>query len=183
MGYRGPRAAVVCISSLFFILISTACYGADYEGRLVGLVEVQGNHWIDAKTVLHTVQTAPGKTFSSRLIRKDLKSLYRLGFFENVIVEVEERPEVGLTVIYKVVEKPLITEIVITGNKKIGTEKLRERLTVRTRTILDEAKIKRNATLLENEYKINGYQDVTVEPVYEKTREKIDMAKELGYKP
>jgi len=161
-------AFLFLFTSFYYII---ECHAIDFEGRLIASVEVEGNHWIESKTILHVVQTASGRTYSSRLIRKDLKALYRKGFFEYVEVEAEDRPEVGLTVIFRVKEKPLVTEIVIIGNKKIATDKLREKLTLKNRTILNESKVKRNALLLENEYKTHGYQDVKVEPEYEKTKE------------
>ena len=82
MGIRGLKACIffcVLLTSLQSFISSG--FALDYEGRLVALVEVKGNRWIDAKTILYAVQTAPGKSYSSRLIRKDLKSVYGLGFF------------------------------------------------------------------------------------------------------
>ncbi len=65
--------------------------------------------------------------------------------------------------IFIVIEKPSIKDIVIRGNQKVKLDDIKEKLTLTTRSILNVEKVKENAELIRKLYFAKGYYGVKVE--------------------
>src|SRR3972149_24314 len=94
----------------------------------------------------------------------DVRTIYGLGFFRDVRVDVEPF-EGGLRVIFHVVEKPTISSVNIQGNVNVDSEKVRERITVKSQTIVNEATIKESVRNLHKLYQEQGYYFARVEAI------------------
>ena len=60
------------------------------EQKIVEKVEIIGNEVVPKSTILYYISEKPGKIFSEKLIAKDIKTLFKLGYFENISVDVKE---------------------------------------------------------------------------------------------
>ena len=58
-------------------------------------------------------------------MRKDVKAIYALGFFDDVVVDAEPDGD-GVAVTYKVTELPILTGYSFHGNQKVLEESLKE---------------------------------------------------------
>src|SRR5437870_1719758 len=95
----------------------------------------------DEATRIH-VQSRPGARYDPAAVDADVRAIYAMGFFENVEVERRPGPE-GMVLVFRVRERPLVTEVKIEGNKKVRSEDLEAALKVRPHTILDGEKLRR----------------------------------------
>ena len=90
-------------------------------------VLIIGNESVPTSTILYYISEKPGKPFSPKLIAQDIKRLFKLGYFENISVDVKEGKH-GVILRFFVKEKPIITDVVFKGNSKISSKKLKEEL-------------------------------------------------------
>ena len=129
---------------------------------LVESVNVKGNQRIEKDAILAVIGTKKGEGRDYAQLDKDLRAVYKMGFFTDVKIETEEGPK-GTTVTLNVTEKPSIGKIVIQGNKKEKEEKLKEELGIGLYTILDSNEIKQSVNRLREYYKQKGYYNVDIE--------------------
>jgi outer membrane protein insertion porin family len=89
---------------------------------LVAEVCVSGNRRVDTDAILQTTVIRAGDFFDPEIIASDIKNIYKMDFFNDVQVDVNESPS-GRIVTFIVKEKPAIQEIKLSGNKEISEEK------------------------------------------------------------
>src|SRR5262249_44730091 len=71
-------------------------------------LEIRGNHRIPSDTIKYNIQSKPGDLLSMDVIRRDVKTLFAQGFFEDIRVDSEEGKNGGVALIFIIKEKPLI---------------------------------------------------------------------------
>ena len=143
-------AAVLLISSSAFAL----------EGITVE-IRIEGNQRVDSETIKSYLVTRVGDRFYAGRIRQDIKNIYAQGFFSDVRVEGEQTPE-GVILIYRVVERPLVSEVEFTGNKAADEEEISEVITVAQYQVLDENQIKETEKAIKALYEKKGFYLVDV---------------------
>ncbi len=126
-------------------------------------VRVIGNVRMDEDAILSVIKLRPGDIFDPKKLREDIKSIYKLGYFEDVKADIEETKR-GLVLSFIVCEKPVVKEIVYKGNKAIKKSDLQKITELKTSTILNFNKIKRATERIEMLYKEKGYYQVEVKP-------------------
>jgi len=124
-------------------------------------IRVVGNNRIEADAIRKQIQTKPGDLFQAGNLSKDLKSIYAMGYFDDVRIMAEDDPR-GKIVIFKVKEKPPIRYIRVSGNRVYEDEKIKENLTVKTGSILNIFKIRNNIERIEALYRDKNYHNVRV---------------------
>ncbi|MBM4287619.1 MAG: outer membrane protein assembly factor BamA [Deltaproteobacteria bacterium] len=127
----------------------------------ISRIEVKGNRRIEKDTILATIQTRPGDQISTPRLREDLKTLYNLGYFSDVKIDVSDTPE-GRIVTFIVVEKPSISAILVQGNRKIKTKKIMEALEIKVYSVASEATIQESINKIKALYREKGYYEVDV---------------------
>jgi outer membrane protein insertion porin family len=105
------------------------------------------------------VKSRAGENFDPATVEQDVKSIYRMGFFEDVQVELS--PDGILT--YTVKEKPYIREVKIQGAGQVTREKIETALGVTPRTILDRVKIAEGVDKVKKLYTEQGYVNAAVD--------------------
>ncbi len=163
-------------SLLRWLLLWVLCVGpavaaepAPAVGTVVA-VEVEGNRRIDDAVVRAQVGLSRGEQLSAAKVRRDLEAVYATGFFEDVVVQIDEAapgdlPD-GVILRFVVEEKPAVREVRIQGNKKIDEDDIREVLDVRSFTVLNDAKIKENVARVRDLYLEKGFYLAVIEPRY-----------------
>lgn len=126
------------------------------DGQTVSAIRVVGNRKIEADAILQAVHTMAGQPARAEQIRKDIRDIYSLGFFQDVEVLAEEG-EGGLILIFRVVEKPAIRSVQFEGFDKVNEEDLRDAIDLRLYSILDESKVQENVKKLQALYAEKGY--------------------------
>lgn len=98
------------------LLISTAWAQQSF---VVKHIEIQGLQRTEAATVENYLPIKRGQTLKPSDTAEILRALYKTGFFEQINLSRE-----GNTLIIRVVERPTIGQLKITGNSAIPTDKL-----------------------------------------------------------
>jgi outer membrane protein insertion porin family len=127
----------------------------------VDSVRVKGNQRIEKEAILAVIGTKKGDRLEYKQLDKDLRDIYKMGFFEDVKTETEDGPR-GKIVTFKVVEKPSIGKIHFEGNDKVDDDELREKLGIRLYSILDRKEIKQGINRLKEYYREKCYYNAEI---------------------
>ncbi|MBP9865598.1 MAG: outer membrane protein assembly factor BamA [Candidatus Omnitrophica bacterium] len=129
---------------------------------VVSEVEIRGNQIISTNTILSKVKLRKGTTLAQETVNEDLKRLYATGYFQDIKVEVEQKTD-GYKIIFDVVEKPVIRQIVIGEFTQFKEDKLRKELALLEGQILDQRLVKEGVEKIRKLYRDKGFQFVSVE--------------------
>src|SRR5919109_2448872 len=164
-----PAAAALNISLL--ILLSLAflpfqvCRGGESQAPRIRAIEVKGNKKVETSTIQFYIRTRVGDEFSVTRIREDILRIYRLGFFKDVQVDVEEF-EGGLRVTFIVVEEPLVRNIIITGTQAIKREEVEGKLALKANAVLNRNQVRDSLDKIKQLYQEKGYYFAEAEAIY-----------------
>ncbi|NKE70996.1 outer membrane protein assembly factor BamA [Candidatus Manganitrophus noduliformans] len=150
---------------LIFILTGFSSPGFTEDNEIrIKLIEVAGNRKIDTAMILSKISLKEGDLFSPEQIREDIKTLYRMGYFDRVEVE-SEGFEGGVALTFRVHEKPFLVDVVYEGNENIDKDKLKEKVPVKTDTFLDMEEISSYVDKIKKVYEADAYYSAEVTPV------------------
>jgi outer membrane protein insertion porin family len=119
-------------------------------------IDIKGNRRVETDLIRINISSKVGEPLSAESVRRDIKNLYKLGFFEDVSAEVERTPE-GLVLIYNVKEKPVVVDVRIRGNKKIKNKDLLKVIEVKEGRIIELEKVKMSAAAIKRLYLDKGF--------------------------
>ena len=152
-------AAAVCffaVSSLQAEEISSVVFqqGADYK--------------FEEDVLRANVQSRKGATYSDRAVNDDIKRLHAMGMFSDVASETKKTPDGKIDIIFKLMPKPVVSEIRFEGNKKFTDKKLQDEIKIVPNVPLNDMALRNSADALRKFYAGKGLNDALVEPVFEK---------------
>ncbi|MDR3561804.1 MAG: BamA/TamA family outer membrane protein [Negativicutes bacterium] len=140
------------------ILLSAGApiYAADFTGKTVTAVSVTGNATVPESKIMAAVKVKPGEPFAPEKVQQDMRAIYELGSFFDVVANFTEVPE-GVKITYTVMENPTLKEVVIKGNTKVSTDKLKSLLTVTPGNVLNSKTVNDDARAIEQYYHDQGF--------------------------
>ena len=144
---------------LIFCLFVGICAGGEND---ISRISILGNVKIEEGVIRGAIKSREGGIFSNEQVREDLRSIFSLGYFSDIQVDIKSTPQ-GQEVIFIVVEKPSIREILITGNQKLKLDAIKEKVTLKPRSILNLEKVKEDSENIRKLYFSKGYYGVNVE--------------------
>ena len=161
----GPRwLCVLALGALIGGVMPMLAIAVEQAGVKVAAIEVRGNKRIELPAIIGRLTLKPGDPYTPENIRGQIKILYETGFFEDVQVETQSGSG-GVGLAFLVREKPFITEIVFDGNKALSDEKLKEKITIKSQSFLDQPQAKESAEKVRLAYQGDGYFNCKVIPV------------------
>lgn len=123
---------------------------------VVRSIKVTGNQKIEEAAITHRLVTKIDEPYDLSKIRQDVRELYSMGFFQDVIVE-KNREANAVHLVYKVVEKPTMTSINFIGNSDIKDDELLGAAGIKVFEILNMAKIGEAVEKMEKLYEDKGF--------------------------
>ncbi|MED5580138.1 MAG: outer membrane protein assembly factor BamA [Nitrospinota bacterium] len=166
-----PARAFVFLSLFVFVLALTSSSVQSKPSPpaiTIKAIEIKGNVRVDRSTILFHLGLKVGKSYKNNELvdqtRSDVRKVFSLGFFRDVKVEVKSF-EGGLRVIYRVIEKPTITSIIITGNSRVSSDDIRELLTIKTQTIVNKSNLNTTLQNVRRLYEEKGYFFAKIEAI------------------
>jgi outer membrane protein insertion porin family len=131
------------------------------SGPTVAKVGVTGNIRVEQDAIAVHLQTQAGQPFDRDVLDKDIRSIYAMGFFDQVDADVTpEGHQVAVT--FRVKERPLVRAVVIDGTKKLKREDVEGALRIRPHTILDPEKARQGVEAAKKAYADKGYLDADI---------------------
>jgi outer membrane protein insertion porin family len=147
------KRGVVCLIVVTFLL---AGYSLGSGQETILKIDITGNERIDRGVIANALKTKEKEAYDPEKIREDMKNVYKTGFFSDVQVDVKDSPE-GRTVTFVVVERPPVSAILITGNKEIKTEDLKDKIKIKTGSVLNVEKVKETVDEIKKHYASKNY--------------------------
>jgi outer membrane protein insertion porin family len=148
----------------------------DIMGRIapeqrIARVEFRGNRKIENSVIKQTLKSAVGEVLNDTDLSTDIKGIFKLGYFDDVTAEVTDIAE-GKVVTFIVVEKPMITEIRINGNKVLKRDEIEGVMTVRNRQTVNPEKLKADTEKIKTLYDSKGFYNAEIRYAVEKGSER-----------
>jgi outer membrane protein insertion porin family len=109
------------------------------------------------------IRTKVGEEYSPVTIDEDIRALFATGFFNNIQVSPPEIQGDGVTLTYILQGKPIVSNIVFEGNKKLNRKKLLKKISTKATEPLDERKLFMDTREIESAYEKVGYHGTKVE--------------------
>src|SRR4029079_4465179 len=106
-------------------------------------LQFRGTRKVEDDAIKVNLKTAVGVTLTQEMIREDVRAIWKMGYFDDVQVEVAESKS-GSVVTFILREKPAIKKIYVAGNDEVALSKINEVLDIKKEQILDLAKLKKN---------------------------------------
>jgi outer membrane protein insertion porin family len=122
----------------------------------VAKVQFRGNRKVEDDAIKVNLKTSPGTTLTQEMLRDDVRTIWKMGYFEDVQVEVTDT-KAGAVVVFVLREKPSINKIYVAGNDEISLSKINEVLDVKKDQVLDLAKLKKNVEKIKDLYVEKGF--------------------------
>ena len=129
-------------------------------------ITITGQKKIEKEAMLAKMTSQVGGLFSEKQVTEDIQALFKMGYF----VQIEASKEMaagGLNLEYKVVEKPIISEVLFEGNTEQKADDLEKETGLKNYEILNTTKIKEATLKLEKFYEDKGFYLVKIEPIIE----------------
>jgi outer membrane protein insertion porin family len=145
----------------FLIALRCPAFTWGQQAPLIKEIDVRGNRKIESDAIRQRIESRVGDPFSSEKVRGDIERLFKMGFFDDVLVEAEEL-EGGLRLIYVVREKPTIRAIRIVGTKEIEEKEIRDRIDIAPGSVFEPQAIGRNVDKIRAFYEGEGFYTVRV---------------------
>lgn len=147
-----------------------------FEGRVAEVV-ISGNRRTETSLIGLNIETKQGDDYSSQTAKDDLKRIYELDFFQQVLVDVKQI-EGGVRVEFIVEENPVLADLKLSGNDKLKEDDIKEAMAFREGRIVSLRKITEGREIIlalasekgmvgtEVEYEIEPRGDGVVDVVY-----------------
>lgn len=132
-------------------------------GRTITRIQFRGNRKVEDDAIRVNLRSKAGETLKPETVRADLRAMWDMGFFEDIVVEAEPEGADGVVLIFAVDEKPSIRKVLVAGNREIDLEKINEVLDLKRDTILDIGKVKQNRDKIHDLYVEKGFYLASVE--------------------
>lgn len=140
--------------------LSSAAWAAD--PFVIKDIRVEGLQRTEAGTVFNYLPIKVGDTFNDQKARDSIKSLYATGFFNDVRIESS-----GNVVIVEVAERPVISQLTITGSKEFDKEQLKKGLKdngLAESRVFDQGLLDQAVQELKRQYYSRGKYSVEIVP-------------------
>ena len=158
----------------------SAAVGPEEPSSLKGViaeVAISGNRRTETSLIDLNIETKQGDEYSPQTVKEDLKRIYELAFFQQVLVDVS-RIEGGLRIEFIVEENPVLADLKLSGNDKLKEDDVKEAVAFREGRIVSLRKITEGREIIlalasekglvgtEVEYEIEPRGDGVVDVVY-----------------
>jgi len=130
---------------------------------IVKELAVQGNRRVQEAVILGRVTAKVGGPFVPARLADDIRSIFSLGFFDDVQAKVEDF-EGGVKLTFVVTERPFVRDINFAGNKRLDAATLQEKISFKLGAVYNPVEVTRAAEQLKEAYEEEGYFEVGVTP-------------------
>lgn len=146
------RTGLILITLLLFLFFCPA-YGQD---KTISKIEVEGNRTADSTLIINMSGLSRGMELDPYVTQDAIRRLYAMDLFSDIQIKGEETPY-GIKVTLVVKEYPKLTQIDISGNKKVKKEDIKEKLKVVEGQLISPTQVKEEVKNIKSIYEEKGY--------------------------
>jgi outer membrane protein insertion porin family len=155
------RPAWIAVATVVALVVFAGRLGAQGEPS-VARVGIAGNLRVEEDAIRVHLRSQVGQPFDQDAIDRDIRSVYAMGFFDQVDADVTQLPEHRVEVVFRVKERPLVRNVKVEGANKVKREEVEGALKIRAHTILDPEKARQGIEAAKKLYVEKGYLDVEI---------------------
>ncbi|MBW2433620.1 MAG: outer membrane protein assembly factor BamA, partial [Deltaproteobacteria bacterium] len=147
-----------------------------FKRQKILAINVEGNRRIESEAIKRVVKTQPGDIYNLKSLSDDLKAIYAMGYFDDIQIMAETQPD-GISVTFKIKEKPTLRKVSFTGSSwAFKDEEIEEIITAKRGTILNVNVIQNDMDRITELYKEENYHNVKVDyKIYEQKDNQADL--------
>ena len=157
------RILILAVGLCCIVWVVEQAAAAIAPGAIVRRIEIRGNRRTQESTIRFYLRTQEGAPWSVDTLQADVKRLYDLDVFENILVTAEEMDD-GIHLIITVTEKPAVRQVTFKGNRRIKDEDIRNRILLKERSTFDRNALNDTVTSIQKHYRDEGYYFAHVRP-------------------
>ncbi len=128
----------------------------------IARVDIHGNLRVEEDAIRVHLRSQPGHPFEQATLDEDIRTVYAMGFFDQVTADVTPGEGGGVVLTLQVDERPLVRAVKVEGAGKIKREEVEGALKIRPHTILDPEKARQGVEAAKKLYIEKGYLDVQI---------------------
>lgn len=132
------------------------------RGRVVRSIRVEGFRRVEESAIRIHISQPTGAPLDDAVVDKDVKAIFRMGFFDNVWVTTEPA-DGGVALVYHVDERPYVAKVEFEGNENVDKADLEAVIGVRPRTVFDPQKAWEGIREAKKVYAGEGYPDAKID--------------------
>ncbi len=134
----------------------------DSSGQQISDVVIEGNITIPDVAILQKVKSQPGRTVTPEMVREDIRTLYATRWFFSIEPRFRQS-ETGMTLVFRVSERPILESVEFRGNDKIKTKYLTELTGLKPGGPYDVSANRESVRRILAHYESKGYRFAKVE--------------------
>lgn len=119
-------------------------------------IDIKGLKKVEREAILEKIGARKGMVLDNYLLKKDISKIYALKYFDYVEAHREKRKGKNFLV-FKVKEKPIITNILFEGNNEIDIDDITANLKSKEYAILDVNTIQNDVDTIQKQYEEKGF--------------------------
>lgn len=123
---------------------------------LVQSIGVAGNGRIDSGAIMRQVKSQAGERYAPELLRADLKSIFQMGYFDDVQILVTDTDK-GKNIVFQVTEKAVIGQVLINGENELDEKDVKEVVSISPNTIINTKEVQTSVENIRKLYKDKGF--------------------------
>ena len=124
-------------------------------------IDIAGNRKISPIAITNQIKSKVGGALKEADLTADIKTIYKMGYFLDVSVSVASEAK-GKVITFTVVEKGLISEVRLVGNKALDRDDILGAMNVKARQSLNREKIKEDIQKIKALYDTKGYYNAEI---------------------
>ncbi|MBU8910910.1 MAG: outer membrane protein assembly factor BamA, partial [Desulfobacterales bacterium] len=141
--------------------LSKEIIGELFQKKIITDIEVTGNKRVGTDAIIRIMDTQIGDIVKPDNISKDLKKIYEMGYFDNVIVK-QESLDKGVKLIFEITEKSTVRKVKFKKNTVYDDEELADIVDTRTGGILNIHKLNSDIDRMRLMYTVKNYHNCSV---------------------
>lgn len=131
---------------------------------------MEGNRRVESQAIERVLKNKVGQIFNPELTSEDLRALWGLRYFSDIQLLIQRTPR-GIIYVVRVVERPAVREVRLSGNEELSKDDFKEAIDIKAHSILDLDAVRVNEKKIQEKYIEKGFflAEVThkIEPVAE----------------
>lgn len=128
----------------------------------IAFIDVRGNEILDDDVVLMRLKIQPGDVYDPSAVNTELKSLYELGYFDDIAIVLEDTAD-GKRLIVNVKEKPLISAISVEGAQELDADNLLAAIATKTGAVLNPRVLADDMGKIRELYRKDGFYNAEID--------------------
>ena len=129
---------------------------ANAAGPEIIKVVIEGNQKIEAAAIYSKIKSVPKSALNPELIREDIRSIFALGFFDDISVT-EDKVAGGVSLIFSVKEKPILAKLEFEGVEEIDEDERKDLVVAKQYEVLDIHKLNQSVEKMTAKYEEKGF--------------------------